>query len=39
MQDPERYLFFKTGQKLSAQKNGKGRVTVPVFLFVGFYRK
>ena len=38
MQNPERYLFFKTGQKLSAQKNGKGRVTVPVFLFFEFYR-
>ena len=38
MQDPERYLFFRTGQKLSAQKNGKGRVTVPVFLFFEFYR-
>ena len=39
MQDPERYLFFKTGQKLSTQKNGKGLVTLPVFLFFEFYRK
>jgi hypothetical protein len=40
MQDPEtRVVFLITGQKLSTQKNGKGLLTLPVFLFVGFYRK